>query len=123
MKQRVAIARAFAVHPEVLLLDEPFGALDALTRASLQEHLIELWSLDNATETVILVTHDVEEALLLSDRVVVMTDGPAATVHEIVPVELPRPRSRRDIAHSPAYVEARDRLLDLLSSGSVRPAA
>jgi nitrate ABC transporter ATP-binding subunit len=123
MKQRVAVARAFAVHPEVLLLDEPFGALDALTRASLQEHLIELWSLDNATETVLLVTHDVEEALLLSDRVVVMTDGPAATVHEVVPLELPRPRNRREIAHLPAYVDARDRLLDLLSAGATRPAA
>jgi nitrate/nitrite transport system ATP-binding protein len=116
MKQRVAIARAFAVHPEVLLLDEPFGALDALTRGALQEELINLWSLDNATETVVLVTHDIEEAILLSDRVVVMTNGPAATVREIVAVDIPRPRSKREIAHLPAYVEARDRMLDLLAS-------
>jgi nitrate/nitrite transport system ATP-binding protein len=116
MKQRVAIARAFAVHPEVLLLDEPFGALDALTRGALQEELINLWSLDNATETVILVTHDIEEAILLSDRVVVMTNGPAATIREIVDIDIPRPRSKREIAHLPAYVEARDRLLDLLAT-------
>jgi nitrate ABC transporter ATP-binding subunit len=123
MKQRVAIARAFAVHPEVLLLDEPFGALDALTRASLQEELIRLWSLDNATETVVLVTHDVEEAILLADRVVVMTDGPAATIRATISVDIDRPRTRREIAHLPAYVAARDHLLDLLMSARVAAAA
>ena len=80
MKQRTAIARAFAVHPEVLLLDEPFGALDALTRTTLQEELINIWSLDSATETVVMVTHDIDEAIYLSDRVAMMTNGPEGTI-------------------------------------------
>jgi nitrate ABC transporter ATP-binding subunit len=114
MKQRVAIARAFAIHPRVLLLDEPFGALDALTRASLQEELINLWSLDNQTETVVLVTHDIDEAIFLSDRIVVMTNGPEATVGEIIDVPLERPRDKRTMIHRPEYIEIRDRLLYLL---------
>ena len=114
MKQRVAVARAFAIHPRVLLLDEPFGALDALTRASLQEELLNLWSLDNRTETVVLVTHDVEEAIFLSDRIVVMTNGPEATVGEVIAVPLPRPRDKRELLHHPEYVKVRDRLLYLL---------
>lgn len=114
MKQRVAVARAFAIHPQVLLLDEPFGALDALTKASLQEELITLWSLDNQTETVVLVTHDVEEAIFLSDRIVVMTNGPEATIGEIIDVPLPRPRDKRSMVHQPEYAEVRDRLLYLL---------
>jgi nitrate/nitrite transport system ATP-binding protein len=114
MKQRAAIARAFAIHPQVLLLDEPFGALDALTRASLQEELLNLWSLDNQTETVVLVTHDIDEAVFLSDRIVVMTNGPAATIGEILDVPLPRPRDKRELLHQPEYVELRERLLDLL---------
>jgi nitrate/nitrite transport system ATP-binding protein len=114
MKQRAAIARAFAIHPQVLLLDEPFGALDALTRASLQEELLNLWSLDNRTETVVLVTHDIDEAIFLSDRIVVMSNGPAATIGEILHVPLPRPRDKRELLHSPEYVELRERLLDLL---------
>lgn len=115
MKQRVAVARAFAVHPTVLLLDEPFGALDALTRASLQEELVKLWSLDNNTETVVMVTHDIEEAIFLSDRIAVMTNGPAATIGEVVAVPLARPRHEREIIADPAYREVRDRLWHLLT--------
>ena len=115
MKQRVAVARAFSVHPNVLLLDEPFGALDALTRASLQEELIKLWSLDSKTETVIMVTHDIEEAILLSDRVAVMTNGPAATIGEVVDVPIQRPRHEREIAADPVYREVRDHLWYLLT--------
>lgn len=114
MKQRVAIARAFAIHPQVLLLDEPFGALDALTKASLQEELINLWAMDNQMETVVLVTHDIEEAILLADKIVVMTNGPEATVGEVIDVPLTRPRSRRDVVRLPEYVELHDRLLYLL---------
>jgi nitrate ABC transporter ATP-binding subunit len=114
MKQRVAIARAFAIHPQVLLLDEPFGALDALTKSSLQEELINLWSLDNQTETVVMVTHDVDEAILLSDRVVVMTNGPEATIGEVIDVPIPRPRNKRELVHLPEYAQIRDRLLYLL---------
>ena len=114
MKQRVAIARAFAIHPEVLLLDEPFGALDALTKSSLHEELVNLLELDNQTETVLLVTHDIEEAIFLSDRVVVMTNGPDATIGEIVEVPIPRPRDKREIVHLKEYVEVHDRLLYLL---------
>jgi nitrate/nitrite transport system ATP-binding protein len=114
MKQRVAIARAFAIHPEVLLLDEPFGALDALTKASLHDELVNLLSLDNKTETVIIVTHDIEEAIYLSDRVAVMTDGPEATISEIVDVPVPRPRDRREMVHLKEYVEVHDRLMCLL---------
>jgi nitrate ABC transporter ATP-binding subunit len=123
MKQRVAVARAFAVHPEVLLLDEPFGALDALTRASLQEELVKLWSLDNNTETVVMVTHDIEEAIFLSDRVVVMTNGPAATIGEIVDVPLARPRDEREIADDPAYRAVRERLWQLLTVAYAHEAA
>ncbi|MFN0074159.1 MAG: ABC transporter ATP-binding protein [Chloroflexota bacterium] len=115
MKQRVAIARAFSVHPKVLLLDEPFGALDALTKSALHEELVTMWSLDRKTETVLMVTHDIDEAIYLSDRVVVMTNGPAATVGEIVSINVPRPRDRRSMIHDPAYTEARDRLLFLLT--------
>ncbi|MBO0723220.1 MAG: ABC transporter ATP-binding protein [Blastocatellia bacterium] len=114
MKQRVAIARAFAINPEVLLLDEPFGALDALTKASLQDELVDLLRLDNKTETVIIVTHDIEEAIYLSDRVVVMTNGPEATINAIVDVPIPRPRDRRALVHLNEYVEVHDRLMCLL---------
>lgn len=114
MKQRVAIARAFAINPEVLLLDEPFGALDALTKTSLQEELINLWSLENQTETVVLVTHDIEEAILLSDKIVVMTNGPEATIGEVIEVSLPRPRNKRDLVRMPGYAELHERLLYLL---------
>jgi nitrate/nitrite transport system ATP-binding protein len=115
MKQRTAIARAFAVHPEVLLLDEPFGALDALTRASLQDELIAIWSMDSATETVVMVTHDIDEAIYLSDRIAVMTNGPGGTIGEVVEVGLPRPRDRRGMVHLPEYADLKDHLLYLLT--------
>ncbi len=114
MKQRVAIARAFAIHPEVLLLDEPFGALDALTKSSLHEELVTLLGLDNQTDTVVLVTHDIEEAIFLSDKIVVMTNGPEAQIGEIIDVPIPRPRDKREIVHFKEYVEVHDRLLYLL---------
>ena len=126
MKQRVAVARAFAIHPEVLLLDEPFGALDALTKASLHEELVELLQMDNKTDTVVLVTHDIEEAIFLSDKIVVMTNGPEATVAEIIEVPIPRPRDKREIVHLKEYVEVHDRLLYLLMDAFAaqrRPAA
>lgn len=115
MRQRVAIARAFSVHPKVLLMDEPFGALDALTKAALHEELVTMWSLDRKTETVLMVTHDIDEAIFLSDRVVVMTNGPAATVGEIVTIDIPRPRDKRSMVHHPGYTAAKDRLLFLLT--------
>jgi nitrate/nitrite transport system ATP-binding protein len=114
MKQRVAIARAFAINPSILLLDEPFGALDALTKGSMHIELLKLWNLDNRNKTIVMVTHDIEEAIFLSDRVVVMNNGPAATIKEIVDVRLPRPRNKKDIVHDPAYMEIHDRLMGLL---------
>ncbi len=114
MRQRVAIARAFAVHPRLLLLDEPFGALDALTRGALQEQLLELWQGEARTETVVMVTHDIDEAIYLSDRIVVFTDGPAATIKEVLEVDLPRPRDKRTLMGSPQWNALRTRLLLLL---------
>lgn len=114
MKQRVAIARAFAINPSILLLDEPFGALDALTKASLHIELLKLWNLDNRNKTIVMVTHDIEEAIFLSDRVVVMNNGPAATIREIVDVNLDRPRNKKDIVHLPEYMKTHDKLLGLL---------
>jgi nitrate/nitrite transport system ATP-binding protein len=115
MKQRVAIARAFAINPGVLLLDEPFGALDAFTKSSMQLEVLKLWNLNNRDKTIIMITHDIEEALFLSDRIVVMTDGPAATIREIEEVHLPRPRNKIEIVKLPEYIELRDRLLHLLT--------
>jgi nitrate/nitrite transport system ATP-binding protein len=114
MKQRVAIARAFAINPSILLLDEPFGALDALTKSSMHVELLKLWNLDNREKTIVIVTHDIEEAIFLSDRVVVLNNGPAATIKEIVDVPLPRPRNKKDIVHLPEYMQTHDRLLNLL---------
>jgi nitrate/nitrite transport system ATP-binding protein len=114
MKQRVAIARAFAINPDILLLDEPFGALDALTKGSMHLELLKLWNLENRSKTIIMVTHDIEEAIFLSDRIVVMTDGPAATIREIEDVHLPRPRNKKDIVGLPEYKTIRERLLSLL---------
>ena len=114
MKQRVAIARAFAVNPSILLLDEPFGALDALTKSSMHVELLKLWNLDNREKTIVMVTHDIEEAIFLSDRVVVLNDGPAATIKEIVDVPLIRPRNKKEIVHDETYVAIHDRLLNLL---------
>jgi nitrate/nitrite transport system ATP-binding protein len=113
MKQRCGIARAFATRPNVLLLDEPFGALDALTRANLQDELIKLWEADRVT--VMMITHDVDEALLLSDRIVMMANGPAAKVAEIMQVDLPRPRARLSVVDHPSFYRQRGELLYYLN--------
>ncbi len=112
MKQRVGIARALAMQPKVLLLDEPFGALDALTRARLQDELVKI--VQAAGSTVIMVTHDVDEAVLLADRIVMMTNGPAATIGEIVAVDLPRPCDRVEMVANPRYHRYRTAVLDFL---------
>ncbi len=112
MKQRVGIARALAMEPTVLLMDEPFGALDALTRAHLQDSLMEIQN--ELNNTVIMITHDVDEAVLLSDRIVMMTNGPAATVGEILKVDLPRPRDRIALADDPEYNHCRHQVLRFL---------
>ncbi|MBT1696609.1 ABC transporter ATP-binding protein [Fulvivirgaceae bacterium PWU4] len=114
MKQRVAIARAFAIDPEVLLLDEPFGALDALTKSSLHIELLKMWNLTQRSKTIIMVTHDIEEAIFLSDRIVVMNNGPASTIREIENVHLPRPRNKKETVNMPEYKVIRERLLNLL---------
>lgn len=114
MKQRTAIARAFAIDPDVLLLDEPFGALDALTKGSLHIELLKMWNLTQRSKTIIMVTHDIEEAVFLSDRIVVMNNGPAATIREIEEVHLPRPRNKKDIVNMEEYKVIRERLLSLL---------
>ena len=114
MKQRVAIARAFAINPSILLLDEPFGALDALTKSSMHVELLKLWNLDNREKTIVMVTHDIEEAIFLSDRVVVLNNGPASTIKEIVDIHLPRPRNKKEIVHDKEYMAIHDRLLGLL---------
>ncbi len=114
MKQRVAIARAFAINPSILLLDEPFGALDALTKSSMHVELLKLWNLDNREKTIVMVTHDIEEAIFLSDRIVVMSNGPEATIREIVSVPLERPRNKKLIVHDPVYMDIHDHLLNLL---------
>ena len=123
MKQRVGIARALAMEPKVLLMDEPFGALDALTRAKLQDELLEIVSKTQAT--VVMVTHDVDEAVLLSDKIVMMTNGPAATIGEILAVDLPRPRSRIELADNAAYQQYRKAVIDFLYTrqGHVEKAA
>jgi nitrate/nitrite transport system ATP-binding protein len=112
MKQRVGIARALAMEPKVLLMDEPFGALDALTRAHLQDELLRI--IAKTQSTVVMVTHDVDEAVLLSDRIVMMTNGPAATIGEIVKVQLDRPRDRVVLAGDPAYMRHRAQVLEFL---------
>ena len=114
MRQRVGIARALALEPKVLLLDEPFSLLDTLTRMELQDELMRLW--ESERKTVVMVTHDVDEALFLADRVVMMTTGPAATIGEILTVPLPRPRVRETLADHPEYVPARERLLGFLEA-------
>ncbi|MGH1372876.1 MAG: ABC transporter ATP-binding protein [Cellvibrionaceae bacterium] len=112
MKQRVGIARALAMQPEVLLMDEPFGALDALTRAHMQDSLMEIQA--ELNNTVIMITHDVDEAVLLSDRIVMMTNGPAATVGEILDINLERPRDRLSLAEDPEYTRLRSEVLKFL---------
>lgn len=119
MRQRVGLARAFALHPKLLLLDEPFGMLDSLTRYELQQVLIDLWSQDQ--KTALMVTHDVDEALFLSDRVVMMTTGPNAHVGEIVTVPFARPRRREDVLDHPEYDSLRERLIGFLEDQGHRP--
>ena len=112
MKQRVGIARALALEPKVLLMDEPFGALDALTRAKLQDELLEIVA--RTQSTVVMVTHDVDEAVLLSDKIVMMTNGPAATIGDVLSVDLPRPRQRVELAESADYQRYRKAVIDFL---------
>jgi nitrate/nitrite transport system ATP-binding protein len=121
MKQRVGIARALAIEPKVLLLDEPFGALDALTRANLQDELTRI--VDQTGATVLMVTHDVDEAVLLSDRIVMMTNGPAARIGGVVDVDLPRPRDRIALATNRRYMELRGSVMDFLYRKQLRQAA
>jgi nitrate/nitrite transport system ATP-binding protein len=120
MRQRVGIARAFALQPKMLLLDEPFGMLDSLTRYELQEVLLELWRRNRITT--LMVTHDVDEAIFLSDRVVMMTDGPEAEVGDILQIPFERPRNRKQIMEDPRYYELRERLISFLNDKShIRP--
>ena len=120
MKQRVGIARALAMEPKVLLMDEPFGALDALTRATLQDSLMEIHA--QLGNTVLMITHDVDEAVLLSDRVVMMTNGPAATVGSILEIDLLRPRRRIELADDPHYNHLRAEILRFLHQRQGHPA-
>lgn len=119
MKQRVGIARALAMEPTVMLMDEPFGALDALTRAHLQDSLMEIQN--DLNNTVIMITHDVDEAVLLSDRIVMMTNGPAATVGEILDIKLPRPRNRIALADDAEYNHYRHEVLSFLYEKQRKP--
>jgi nitrate/nitrite transport system ATP-binding protein len=112
MKQRVGLARALATRPKVLLLDEPFGALDALTRPKLQQQVLDIW--DNHRQAVMMITHDVDEAIFMSDRVVMMTNGPRATVGQILEIPLPRPRDRHLLRESREYYDLRNQALDFL---------
>ena len=120
MKQRVGIARALSMEPKVLLMDEPFGALDALTRAHLQDELLKIVA--RTSSTVVMVTHDVDEAVLLSDRIVMMTNGPAATIGEILKVDLPRPRERVALAQDARYSGYRTAVLEFLYHRQAHPA-
>jgi nitrate/nitrite transport system ATP-binding protein len=112
MRQRVSIARALSIRPKVLILDEPFGALDVLTREELQEELLRIWRENRVT--VLMITHEIDEAIFLSDRIVMMTNGPAATIGEIVEVPFPRPRVREAITEDPRYFTLRNQALDFL---------
>ena len=119
MRQRVGLARAFALDPKVLLLDEPFGMLDSLTRLELQQVLIDLWSENR--KTAFMVTHDVDEALFLADRVVMMTSGPAARIGDILPVPFPRPRNRQQVMEHPDYYHLREHLIGFLEDHAAKP--
>ncbi|MGL4884164.1 MAG: nitrate ABC transporter ATP-binding protein [Waterburya sp.] len=112
MKQRVSIARALAIRPEVLILDEPFGALDAITKEELQEELLKIWNDHRCT--VLMITHDIDEALFLADKLVMMTNGPAAGIGEIMNIDFPRPRDREQIMEQPEYYDLRNYALDFL---------
>lgn len=116
MRQRVSIARAFATSPKLLLLDEPFGALDALTRGVIQDELIKIWS--ETQQTVFMITHDVDEAILLADRILLMTNGPDARVAESVTISIPRPRNRASIIDDPGYYKIRNHLVNFLVNRS-----
>jgi len=115
MRQRVAIARAMAIKPPVLIMDEPFGALDPITKEELQEELLALWRQQRCT--VLMITHDIDEALFLADRVVMLTNGPAATIGEILEIPFSRPRNRESLLHDDRYGELRNRALDFLYEG------
>ncbi len=119
MRQRVGLARAFALHPKMLLLDEPFGMLDSLTRYELQEVLLDLWAKDQ--KTALMVTHDVDEALFLSDRIAMMTSGPAAKVGDILEVPFARPRIRQEVLNHPDYYVLRERLIGFLEDQESNP--
>jgi nitrate/nitrite transport system ATP-binding protein len=112
MKQRVGLARAFSIEPKVLLLDEPFAQIDALTRGVIQEELIQMWN--TSRNTVFMVTHDVDEAILLSDRILLMTNGPSARIAEMIDVSIPRPRSRESIIDHPHYYKIRNHVIHFL---------
>jgi nitrate ABC transporter ATP-binding subunit len=114
MQQRCAVARAFAVEPRALLLDEPFGALDALTRARLQAQLVDLWTSESETEIVLMVTHGIDEATLLSDRIVVLRNPPGPSIADVIPVDLARPRNRVSVVDKPEFRRVQERLLALL---------
>lgn len=116
MRQRVSIARAFANHPKLLLLDEPFGALDALTRGTIQDELLNIWS--QMEQTVFMITHDIDEAILLADRILLMTNGPKARVAESVEITIPRPRNRTEIVEHPNYYAIRNHLVQFLGKRS-----
>ncbi len=116
MRQRVGLARAFAVEPKILLLDEPFAQIDALTRGVIQEELVRMW--DATQNTIFMVTHDVDEAILLSDRIALMTNSPEAHIAECIEVNIPRPRTRESIIDMPEYTKLRNHVLRFLISGS-----
>ncbi|WP_424965166.1 MULTISPECIES: ABC transporter ATP-binding protein [unclassified Dinoroseobacter] len=118
MRQRVSIARAFANEPKLLLLDEPFGALDALTRGTIQDELIKVWS--DTDQTVFMITHDIDEAILLADRILLMTNGPMAQVAESVEITIPRPRKRTEIVEHPNYYAIRNHLVQFLGQRSAK---
>jgi bicarbonate transport system ATP-binding protein/nitrate/nitrite transport system ATP-binding protein len=117
MKQRVSIARALSIRPQILILDEPFGALDAITKEELQEELLKIWS--EYKITVLMITHDIDEALFLADRVVMMTNGPAAKIGEVMDIPFSRPRERVQMMEDPRYYTLRNHALDYLFSGAV----
>ena len=116
MRQRVSIARAFANHPKLLLLDEPFGALDALTRGTIQDELLKIWG--QTEQTVFMITHDIDEAILLADRILLMTNGPHARVAEAVEITIPRPRNRTEIVEHPNYYAIRNHMVQFLGQRS-----
>ncbi len=121
MKQRCGLARAFAVQPPMMLLDEPFAQIDALTRGTIQDELIRMWN--ETGVTIFMVTHDVDEAILLSDRILLMSAGPFAQIREVVPIEIPRPRTRGTIIEHPDYYRLRNRIIQFLSEKGASQAA